>query len=294
MTTYKSLIKGAVFGVATVAIAMSTACGKKKGGGAASSAGSAVCVAGNCQIGQAYDVPGMGKMTFVGNGTGSGQVNGQQGLQTVRLVVSAFSNSQSNYGGLNGSMALSGTMSVRAGYGLMQTTSAFPRIPAQVSVGFNYGGVSVGYNSGGYNNGYYAPTYYQEPIVYDPRLQQQYNYTGVNNQSQCYSNPQLCQGNGGYYGGGSNCQLPVGDYTITTRNQGSGSGYNGQVTIQSVQVRLTRSGGGATLDATFTGTLMSNNYYGGQNGSAGTLNGTLMLQQCGTSIQIGSSSNYPY
>lgn len=243
--TLNHLIKFAIYGVAMATIAVSAACGKKKGGSAAAAAPQ--CLSGECVAGQQYS-----SGFFLARGSGRGTFTSQQGAQTLRITVAAFSTQQQNtQWGYNTSIKLNGTANVRSGYALMLEKYS-PRSVAQQLVCDFYG------------------CFYLETIGHNQNCGQWNNYCQGQSQNQnCGAWNNYCQGqNGGNYGF---CNIPTNtDYTFVNA-VGTGTGYNGQVTIQNARVTLT---GGATI----VGTLSGNISGGAVQGQTGTLSGSLRVE----------------
>lgn len=277
MKTYQGLMKGAALSVSFVAMALTVACGGSKGGSAAPAA-SAQCINGECPVGQ-Y-VAGFGN--FQGRGTGRAYVNGAQGQETMLMTVASFTNTNNaqqynnnynyNYNQQynSGSVSLSGSVNVRAGYALMLSQTSSNRSPSAVCYD-SYGAYDC-YTGIAINS--YQQTSYTNNQYCDPRFYVCGN-TGSNG----------VYGSNGTYGG--SCQIPVGDYTITTISQGTSSGssyYGGSSSFSNVRIRLT---GPATIEATINNGSLGT-AYGNQ---IGRFSGSMTIQtmnnvQCNTSVQI--------
>lgn len=269
-------------------------CGKKKAGSAAvATAPAANCdVNGTCTVGQNY-ASGVYFRTAIG----------QARYGNNQSVVAKFAFYGKNAAGLNmtsnpvtysGAFDVTGTVRLSDGqyYGVSTTATrmvsnsvnfslnaGFTLPSWQINAGYGYGG---GYNGGNnYGGGYYLPC---RTNCYGGGYNGGYN--GGNNGGY----------NGGYNGGnnggyGGQCQIPVGDYTVTTVQSGnynSSNGYNNTESFTNLKIRF--QSGSTIVDATIPQGYLQSGYQQ-QSSSSHILRGQMVIntvnnQQCNQRIQF--------
>lgn len=283
MLSFNQITKSIV-GIAMLAVVAGTiSCGKKKGGGGSVATAPTNCESGtSCTVGQTY-----ASGVFFRSAVGQANFGNNQNILT-KLAFYA-----KNSAGLNlttnpviynnGPFDVTGTVRIADGryYGVSSTAQ---RAVAFFGIQFEFGIGTPQYN---YGQEYWYPCGYNDPYC---------NGNGGGYNPPTYNPPTNCNQ---YQGGCNNnysCNVPVGDYTVTTIQSGTWNGGNGygysSESFSNLKIRFVS--GGNTVDATFTqGSLQSNNsgYTNGTTTGSSVLRGTMVInsvnnQACNRSVQF--------
>lgn len=286
MMSFNKSIK-AIVGIAVFAMLATTiSCGKKKGGGGAV-ATAPDCLEGSaCTVGQSY-ASGVFFRSVVGQGYGSNK--------TVIAKLAFFGqtasglNLNTNPVTYNGAFVATGTMRLTDGsYSgvLNSSTRAVANFGFGIEFGVTIPGLNFGgnYNNGGYTNGsggYYTAGGYWVPCGY-------YSTNCGGYRPPQPPPPQPCYGSNCGGGGYNQCNIPAGDYTVTTVASGNyrSGGYNSE-SFTGLKLRLTS--GSTIVDATINQGQVQG--FSNATTTSHTLRGQMVINtvnnvQCNQSVQF--------
>lgn len=290
MLSFNKTVK-MIVGISALALVAGSviSCGKKKGGGGgpAATAPATNCEAGTtCTVGQNY-ASGVYFRSAVGQANYGNNQNILAKLAFFGKTATGL-NMTGNPVVYNGAFDVTGTMRLADGryYGVSSTAT---RMVSFFNIQFDFGLSTPNYNSYpvSQQNQYWIPCGYNNPNCngggYQPPT-----YTPP---SCPYSNPSYCNNNPGY---GSQCTIPVGDYTVTTIASGnftSGNGYGySNESFSNLKIRFTS--GGNVVEATISqGTLQPSTYTNGTTTASHIMRGQMLIhsvnsQQCNQTVQF--------